>query len=254
MGQLNGAIMTITIFQICMALFLTEGCFEGPGVDSCTFGGTECSLAGEQCLETQPGDGLSTLCGPGSVTCQCWSTCAGNTTATSFIPGTPIFRSITQGIEAGECSPSFCLTTSGTQVNVSEECWNQVTRGSRFVSAECETECTTNGGEFSTNKLTCEENLGTWVTAGWWSALQAFLMAVGLVGIVAGLYFIKSDFAFYTAAAVFFFGFGSSYWLAYNQIRATMGTQLPDILILLFFLPVMISWFMIILDWIRGRD
>jgi|TARA_Y100000310_G_scaffold95718_2_gene93513 hypothetical protein len=253
MGKLNGAIITITIFQICMALFLTEGCFEGPGLDSCTFGGTQCSLAGEQCLETQPGSGTG-LCGPTSVTCQCYSTCSGNTTASSFIPGTPIFQTLLQGLEAGACSPSFCITTAGEQVNVSEECWSQVTRGSRFLSSECETECTTNGGEFSTNKATCEENTGTWVTDGWWSALLALISAVGVVGIVAGLYVIKSDFAFYVAAAVFFFSFGSSYWLAYNQIRATMGSQMPDIIILLFFLPVMVSWFMLILDWIRGRD
>lgn len=79
------------------------------------------------------------------------------------------------------------------------------------------------------------------------------LVLLGGAAIIAGLYFIKSDFVFYAGISVVIYSFGKSYFALYNQVASRFGFIPPQILIL-FFVPLILPWVFIVLDWVRGRD
>lgn len=255
MGKLNGAIITIVIFQLMMALFLQDGCVEGGQGKVCTYEGDECNLKYDSCEETKPNTNIA--CSESSVSCRCQSDC--ETSALSFIPGIGFFEMVTRGISPGSCSPSYCLDSLGEEVDgesVNVTVWHKkIPIDEGGCGSDCEDLCSDVGGTWCDNKADCENNGGTWNTDTFWNAIAALLLTIGSAGaVIAGLYMIKSDFAFYAGIAALFLSFGITYWEGYQIMRSNLGTVVPDIIILLFFIPIMISWVMIILDWIRGRD
>jgi len=92
-----------------------------------------------------------------------------------------------------------------------------------------------------------------------WSAnplieyIDGILLAVGALTVVVGLYFVKSDFVFYLGIAGILFSFGMAYFELYQIVRSALGT-IPSQITLLFFVPFVLPWMFIILDWVRGRD
>jgi hypothetical protein len=84
--------------------------------------------------------------------------------------------------------------------------------------------------------------------------VSAALLAIGAIGIVIGLYVVRNDFIFYASIGAVLLSFGQAYYEMYQKIYGAMGGYIPQQIIVLFFVPVILPWIFLILDWIRGRD
>lgn len=80
------------------------------------------------------------------------------------------------------------------------------------------------------------------------------LLVIGAIGIVIGLYVVRNDFIFYASIGAIFLSFGASYYELYQKVYGALGGYIPQQVIVLFFVPVILPWIFLILDWVRGRD
>ena len=79
-------------------------------------------------------------------------------------------------------------------------------------------------------------------------------LSLGIAAIV-GLYWNKTDIALWCAVAAVFSSFGATYFEGYQQVATVFAAYaVPDLLSVLIFVPFLLPWFLIILDYIRGRD
>jgi len=91
-----------------------------------------------------------------------------------------------------------------------------------------------------------------WEQEGFINFIVNNLAIIGGFVVVVGLTAWRSDFAFYAGISAVFVGFAQGYAEMYQIISAY--NVIPDILVLTLFSPFILSWFIIVLDWIRGRD
>jgi len=84
---------------------------------------------------------------------------------------------------------------------------------------------------------------------------SSILLGIGAIGIVAGLTWWKNDFAFYASVAAVFLSFGQTYYELYQIVASKLyGFGIPNQVTVIFFVPLMLPWIFILLDWVRGRD
>jgi hypothetical protein len=94
-----------------------------------------------------------------------------------------------------------------------------------------------------------------WSSLSYIDYLNGALLAIGVVGLVAGLYIVRSDFVFYASLAAIFITFGQVYYEMYQKIvGVTNAHGIPNQIIMFLFVPLILPWTFILLDWIRGRD
>lgn len=93
-----------------------------------------------------------------------------------------------------------------------------------------------------------------------WSSIPVIdLILTTIAGIAAavaiGLYIIKSDFAFYAVLAAVFITFGQVYYEAYQRLVSVLNPWgIPNQITVLIFVPLILPWIFVVLDYIRGRD
>jgi len=68
--------------------------------------------------------------------------------------------------------------------------------------------------------------------------------------------YIKSDFPIYAGIAFAFLGFGQAYYEVYQRLVAenVLWSQSSPILLVVFAGTIIVMWFMILLEFMRGRD
>jgi len=83
------------------------------------------------------------------------------------------------------------------------------------------------------------------------------LFGTGAVLVVSG-YLFRNEFPIYAGIAVAFIGFGMGYVEFYQRLRAEgwlqSGSDGTPIFLMLFLAPIVLSWFMILVEFMRGRD
>jgi hypothetical protein len=94
-----------------------------------------------------------------------------------------------------------------------------------------------------------------------WSANSFITYLAGAIGIVGVALIFTSPFTkatelVYLGIAATFFQFGMAYFEAYNYMKEAniLGSSSNPILLMLIFIPLIISWFVLVLEFGRGRD
>jgi hypothetical protein len=83
------------------------------------------------------------------------------------------------------------------------------------------------------------------------------MFGTGAVLVVSG-YLFRNEFPIYAGVAVAFIGFGMAYVEIYQAFRSQgwlqSGADGTPIFLMLFLAPLIVSWFIVILEFMRGRD
>lgn len=91
-----------------------------------------------------------------------------------------------------------------------------------------------------------------WSNLGWVDYIGATLISIGAIGIAVGLYIVRSDFIVYASIAAVLLSFGQAYYELY-QIINSYG-YIPAQILWFFFVPLLLPWFIIIIEFARGKD
>jgi len=80
-------------------------------------------------------------------------------------------------------------------------------------------------------------------------------LTIGLGAVAIGLFVYKTEFPFFVGIAAVFFTFGQIYYEFYQRLVAVLNPWgIPNQATVLVFIPLLLPWLLIILDYTRGRD
>jgi hypothetical protein len=80
-------------------------------------------------------------------------------------------------------------------------------------------------------------------------------LTIGLGAVSIGTFIYRNEFPFFVGIAAVFITFGQVYYEFYQRVASVLNPWgIPDSITVLIFIPLILPWLLIILDYTRGRD